>query len=158
MLHPLAVIIIFLVARCAERDEPLLLSRREPVHRLRRRIDYLLHRRRYDRELQEEMAFHRADLARRSGEGRSARHSPGDGRFGNTLLAREDARAVWLARHWSVDEMLDTWASCAAEGLAGYERVKPPWTMADMAYLWVHAYGGRPPGDMRTPGTGRNSR
>jgi hypothetical protein len=68
------------------------------------------------------------------------------------------ARAVWLARHWSVDEMLDTWARCAAEELASDERVKPPWTVSDMAHLWTHAYGGRPPGDMRTPGAGRNSR
>jgi hypothetical protein len=52
------------------------------------------------------------------------------------------ARAVWLARNWSVDEMLDTWASCAAEELASDERVKPPWTMSDMAHLWAHTDAG----------------
>jgi hypothetical protein len=60
------------------------------------------------------------------------------------------ARAVWLARHWSVDEMLDTWASCAAEELASDERVKPPWTMADMAHLWAHAEGRHPPRSVST--------
>lgn len=120
------------------------------------------------------------------------------GRLG-PLFARH-ARAVWLARHWSIDEMLDTWAGCAAEELASNERVKPPWTMSDMAHLWAHAEGGHrpksvgtqwnvavgrlvremlgpcdprpalpegcpareeahpPPGDMRTPGMGQNSR
>ena len=53
------------------------------LSRLLRRLDYWLHRRERDAELAEEMAFHRA--------------MRGERRFGNPLLAREDARAVWLA-------------------------------------------------------------
>ena len=56
--------------------------------RLVRRIDHWLHRRRREAELAEEMAFHRAELARRS---------PAAGGFGNATLAREDARSVWIA-------------------------------------------------------------
>jgi len=78
------------------------------IQRLLRRLDYLLHRRRYDAELQEEMEFHRAELGRRgSGEagpadgspGRRQANgfSPGESQLGNVTLAREDARAVWLA-------------------------------------------------------------
>lgn len=38
----------------------------------------------------------------------------------------EHAQAVWLARHWSVDEMLDVWARCTARELARCgERVDP---------------------------------
>ena len=61
--------------------------------RLLRRVDYLLHRRRRDAELAEEMAFHRERLGERDPAGRSL----GEGRFGSVTLAREDARAVWLA-------------------------------------------------------------
>src|SRR5215471_3759060 len=80
------------------------------IQRLLRRLDYLLHRRRYDAELQEEIEFHREQLARRgSGEAGPADRSPGreqveangfslsNNLFGNVTLAREDARAVWLA-------------------------------------------------------------
>jgi len=56
--------------------------------RLVRRIDHWLHRRRRDAELAEEMAFHRAELARRT---------PAAAAFGNATLAREDARSVWIA-------------------------------------------------------------
>jgi len=70
------------------------------------------------------------------------------GRLGNVF--EEHARAVWLARQWTVDEMLDAWATCAAEELASDERVKPPWTMSDMAHLWAHAHGGRRPRGVST--------
>jgi hypothetical protein len=72
--------------------------------------------------------------------------TPSPGRLGPVYAGH--ARAVWLARNWSIDEMLDAWASCAAEELASDERVKPPWTMSDMAHLWAHASGGRRPRDV----------
>jgi hypothetical protein len=49
--------------------------------KLLRRLDYLMHRRTRDAELAEEMEFHRA---------------MGPASLGNTTLAREDARAVWI--------------------------------------------------------------
>src|SRR6266513_2999985 len=62
--------------------------------KLLRRLRYLLRRDRLERELAEEMDFHRSLLARRSlGEGGTAGPA-----FGNATLAREDARAVWT---WS---------------------------------------------------------
>jgi len=51
------------------------------LDRLARRLDHWRHRRRYDAELAEEMAFHRERSGARA--------------FGNVTLAREDARAVW---------------------------------------------------------------
>ena len=54
--------------------------------RLLRRLRYLFRRDQLERELAEEMDFHRWQLARRS---------LGEGGFGNATLAREDARAVW---------------------------------------------------------------
>jgi hypothetical protein len=33
-------------------------------------------------------------------------------------VLEEPARAVWLARNWSVDEMLDAWERCMARKLA----------------------------------------
>jgi putative ABC transport system permease protein len=70
--------------------------------RLIRRLRYLVRQRRYERELLEEMAFHRSMLARRSlGEGET------DGRaFGNATLAREDAHDVWVWR-WLTDALQD---------------------------------------------------
>ena len=59
--------------------------------RLLRRILYLLRRDRHERELAEEMEYHRAMLARRSLD-QGGRTGPA---FGNATLAREDARAVW---------------------------------------------------------------
>src|ERR1041384_4298621 len=53
-----------------------------------RRLNALLHRRRLEDELGEEMAVDREELAR---------HRRGEGGFGNATLALEDARAVWLA-------------------------------------------------------------
>ena len=55
--------------------------------RLLRRLRYWLHRGKMDAELAEEMEFHRAMLAD-SGQAGAA--------MGNTTLAREDARAVWI--------------------------------------------------------------
>lgn len=49
-----------------------------------RRLQYLLHRRQFDRELKDDMDFHREMMAR---EGRK--------NFGNTLRLREDAREAW---------------------------------------------------------------
>ena len=49
-----------------------------------RRLRYLLNRRRFDRELDDEMQFHREMAARADG-----------GDFGNVLLLREDAREAW---------------------------------------------------------------
>ena len=58
-----------------------------------RRLHYLLNRRRYEAELAEEMAFHRALT---------------DGRtFGNATLAREDARDTWTWR-WLEQAAQDT--------------------------------------------------
>ena len=65
--------------------------------KLLRRLRYLLRRDRLDRELTEEMDFHRSLLAgRRLGEGATTGSA-----FGNATLAREDARAVWS---WSALE------------------------------------------------------
>ena len=50
--------------------------------KLLRRLLYLLHRDRHQRDLDEEMAFHRSHIS-----------APA---FGNSTLAREDARAVWI--------------------------------------------------------------
>jgi predicted permease len=50
--------------------------------KLLRRLDYWLHRRKRDAELAEELEFHRAHT--------------GSPDLGNTTLAREDARAVWI--------------------------------------------------------------
>lgn len=54
------------------------------MHKLFRRLRYLLNRRRFDRELDSEMQFHR-DMAARGG------HSA----FGNALRLREEARDAW---------------------------------------------------------------
>jgi predicted permease len=55
-----------------------------------RRVQYLLRHRQHQADLDEEMALHREMLARgRAGERATA--------FGNAALAREDARAVWIA-------------------------------------------------------------
>src|SRR5678816_3736478 len=70
--------------------------------RFLRRLHYWLDARRRAADLAEEMAFHRAMLARRSlGEGGS-----GGRAFGNTTLAAEDARAVWVWR-WAEDAWQD---------------------------------------------------
>jgi hypothetical protein len=51
--------------------------------RLLRRIDYWLHQRKREAELAEELEFHRAS-------------SGAPSELGNTTLAREDARAIWI--------------------------------------------------------------
>ena len=50
--------------------------------KLFRRIDYWMHRRKRDAELAEELEFHR-----------SQSDAPA---LGNTTLAREEARAIWI--------------------------------------------------------------
>jgi len=58
--------------------------------RLLRKLNYLLHRRRAEAELAEELEFHRLMNKEMDGNPRA---------MGNTTLAREDARAVWI-RPW----------------------------------------------------------
>jgi putative ABC transport system permease protein len=63
------------------------------VMRLLRRVRYWLNPARHAADLDEEMAFHRSMLARRSlGEGGTTGVA-----FGNATLAREDARAIWIS-------------------------------------------------------------
>ena len=60
---------------------------------LLRRIQYLFRRNRMESDLAEEMEFHRQMLAREfAGDRKAAARA-----WGNSTLAREDARAVWLA-------------------------------------------------------------
>ena len=55
------------------------------------------------------------------------------------------ARAVWLARHWSVDRMLDVWARCIAAELATCgERIPSELTVTDAVHLWAHDTGSGP--------------
>lgn len=58
---------------------------------LLRRFRYFLRFRRHQADLEEEMALHREMVAGRSTDGLAAKA------FGNQTLAREDARAVWIA-------------------------------------------------------------
>jgi hypothetical protein len=61
------------------------------------------------------------------------------GRLGPVFA--EHARAVWLVRHWTVDEMLDVWACCLAGELASCgENVDPRWTRSDIVQLWKHRF------------------
>ncbi len=60
--------------------------------RLIRRLMYLLRQRRYERELAEELDFHRSKTGARD--------------FGNVTLAREDARSVWVWR-WAEEAWQD---------------------------------------------------
>ncbi|HET9156004.1 MAG TPA: hypothetical protein VFN91_05015, partial [Myxococcaceae bacterium] len=65
------------------------------------------------------------------------------GKLGPTF--EENAQAVWIVRHWSVDEMLEVWARCIAEDLARCgERLEPPRTVADVLHLWAHQSGNDP--------------
>src|SRR5271167_1640870 len=61
------------------------------MNKLLRRIQYLFRRNRIEADLAEEMEFHRAMLARDFSDRASVSRA-----WGNTTLAREDARAVWL--------------------------------------------------------------
>jgi predicted permease len=56
-----------------------------------RRVNYLFRRERIERELQEELAFHRAQLDASTSADSGVRRA-----MGNTTLAQEDARAVWI--------------------------------------------------------------
>ena len=60
--------------------------------KLWRRITYLFRRNRLEAELAEEMEFHREQTARELGGDRAAASRA----LGNTTLAREDARGVWI--------------------------------------------------------------
>jgi len=57
---------------------------------------------------------------------------------------REMSRSLWIARHWSADEMIGVWAHCMTVQLAECgERIDPPWSASDVVHLWAHWYGGR---------------
>ncbi len=55
--------------------------------RFLRRLSYLLHQRKAESELAEELEFHRLMNQETGGDPRA---------MGNTTRAREDARAVWI--------------------------------------------------------------
>ena len=68
--------------------------------KLLRRITYLLRQRHVDDDLRREVEFHRAmeaERLERGGLDRATAHSASVRRMGNVTLAREDARAVWIA-------------------------------------------------------------
>ena len=103
--------------------------------RLLRRVKYLLHRGPRERELAEELAFHR-DLAEK--EQRDAGLAPEDARratslqMGNTTLAREAAHHVWVpaAIEGVVQDLHDAWRglrrSKALLGMAACPSVSAP--------------------------------
>jgi len=67
--------------------------------RVRNRLRFLFRRARFDRELTEEMEFHRRMLERdkaREGLGADAAHCAARQQFGNAVAARERARDVWI--------------------------------------------------------------
>jgi putative ABC transport system permease protein len=70
------------------------------MFKLFRRITYLLRQRRIDRELAQEVEFHRAmeaERLERAGLDRRDAHHASLRVMGNVTLAREDSRAVWIA-------------------------------------------------------------
>ncbi len=67
----------------------------KPVKELLRRVDYLLHREKFDRELEEEMRHHLAMSAEDRGSVWDARQ-----RFGNVTWLKEESRSVWIWSFW----------------------------------------------------------
>jgi hypothetical protein len=66
--------------------------------RVRNRLQFLFRRARFDRELTEEMEFHRRMLERdkaREGLDLDAAHCAARQQFGNAVAAQERARDVW---------------------------------------------------------------
>ena len=69
------------------------------MRKLFRRITYFLHRRHAERELQQEVEFHRvlqAERLERDGLDAATAHRESVRVMGNVTLAREDARGVWI--------------------------------------------------------------
>jgi putative ABC transport system permease protein len=69
------------------------------MRRLLRHLHYWIHRHRIEAELEEELEFHRAarqSALETSGLSAAAAADAARRALGNTLLAREDARAVWI--------------------------------------------------------------
>ncbi len=69
------------------------------MRKLWRQLHYWIHRRRIEAELEEELEFHRAarqSALETSGLSAAAATDAARRSVGNTLLAREDARAVWI--------------------------------------------------------------
>ena len=66
--------------------------------RFRRRLRFLFHRARFERELDEELRFHlemKAQDHREAGLPREAARREAARRFGNATLVQEDSRRVW---------------------------------------------------------------
>ena len=69
------------------------------MHKLFRRLHNLIQARRLERELREELEFHRQqrqDALERSGQSGEDAVSASHRQLGNVTLAREDARAIWV--------------------------------------------------------------